>query len=604
MGSGRRRFRAQPTLLVRAVLHPDLPGPAWPDLADTTPDGVRSWCTSMRKTWRSTGFADAVRHASPDLAHALDTLAGGGVHPLDTVTARRLVLSLTGYTLRAAYRAMPFGLFSGVAEGGVGSRTRVEWGAGRRAVARADGRWLAGLVRQLEAVPELRDRLHLLTNNTLRVRGDRLVVAQRPHGSTGTELREVSLRHTAEVRAVITAAALSPVSYRDLVGSLTTAHPGIASSAARDLLDVLLGSRVLISSLQSPGTVTDALGHLLTELERAGADRIEETAELVEALHHIHTLMDTHNRRSVADGAPLRAQLHARMREHSPETTPLAVDVHLDAALTVPRAVAWEAESAMEVLTRTSPEPRGAVAWSRYRDQFHRRYGSDVLVPLLDLVDPATGLGLPENFLGTPRVPYSAPTSRDRALLTLAQLAVAEEREIELDDPVIEQLSVDGHVPADAPPHVEMLAEVHAISAADLDEGRFRLAVRRTSRGWAHLAGGRFAAVLAEGSSPSDLLGTLARRPTRTAGALPVQLSYPPLNSGATHITRTPRLVAHLTCAQLEGRQPPSLASHRIRHCRRVHHHRGVRQTPSVETARSAPRQAGRCPHPLHRWKG
>ncbi|GAA2443110.1 lantibiotic dehydratase [Streptomyces pulveraceus] len=544
MGSGRPRFRAHRTLLVRTVLHPGLPGPAWPHLADATPAGVRSWCAWMRETWRTAGFADAIRHASPDLARALDALADPGVRPLDAATARGLVLSLTGYMLRAAYRTMPFGLFAGVAEGEFGSRTHVDWGTGHRAVARADGTWLADLVRQLEAVPEIRSRLHLLTNNAVEVRGSRLVVMQRPHGSSGTELREVSLRHTAEVKTAVAAATAFPVAYQDLVRVLTAAHPGMDRSAARDLLDVLLDARVLISSLQSPGTVTDALGHLLTELERAGADRIEQTGDLVESLHRIHELLDAHNQQPPEAGASLRAELHSRMREHSPATTPLSIDLHLDTSLTVPRAVAWEAETAMEVLARTSPEPHGTVAWVRYRGQFQQRYGSDVLVPLLDLVTPGTGLGLPENFLGTPRAPHSAPTRRDRTLLALAQLAVAEEREIELDDSGIEQLSVGTHVPADAPPHIEMLAEVHAASTADLDAGRFRLAVRCTSRGWAHLSGGRFAAMLADNGSPSDLLGTLARRPTLAERALPVQMSFPPLTSGAAHITRTPRLVA------------------------------------------------------------
>ncbi|MFJ4570617.1 lantibiotic dehydratase [Streptomyces sp. NPDC088846] len=594
MGSGRPRFRAHRTLLVRAVLHPGLPGAAWPDLADTTPVGVRSWCTWMRETWRTAGFADAVRHASPDLARALDALASPGAHPLDAATARRLVLSLTGYTLRAAYRTMPFGLFSGVAEGVFGSRTHVDWGTGHRAVARTDGRWLADLVRQLEAVPEIRNRLHLLTNNAVEVRGSRLVVVQRPHGSSGTELREVSLRHTAEVRTAVASVTAFPVVYQDLVRVLTAAHPGMGPSAARDLLDVLLDSRVLISSLQSPGTVTDALGHLLTELERAGADRIEQTADLVESLHRIHALMDAHNRQPAPAGAPLRAELYSRMREHSPATTPLAIDLHLDASLTVPRAVAWEAENAMEVLARTSPEPHGTVAWVRYRDRFQRRYGSGVLVPLLDLVNPGTGLGLPEDFLGTPRAPHSAPTCRDRTLLALAQLAVAEGREIKLDDSVIEQLSVDVQEPADVPPHVEMLAEVHAASAAELDEGRFRIAVRRTSRGWAHLAGGRFAAMLAEDDSPSDLLGALARRPTRTRGALPVQLSFPPLNSWAAHITRTPRLVApviSLSEHRAAGRDVIPLSDLAVtHHDTRLH---------LVSRSRGMDLEAA-TPHPLH----
>ncbi|MGW7521798.1 lantibiotic dehydratase, partial [Streptomyces sp. NPDC054796] len=69
---------------------------------------------------------------------------------------------------------------------------------------------------------------------------------------------------------------------------------------------------------------------------------------------------------------------------------------------------------------------------------------------------------------------------------------------------------------------------------------------------WGHLSGGRFAALLAE-DTPSDLLNTLARRPTAIQDALPAQLSFPALRTEAAHITRTPQLTAPLI----------SLAEHR-----------------------------------------
>ncbi len=94
------------------------------------------------------------------------------------------------------------------------------------------------------------------------------------------------------------------------------------------------------------------------------------------------------------------------MRQIVDRPAPLAVDVKLDADITVPRAVAWEAEAAASVLARVTPEPHGALAWNRYRDRFYRRYGEEALVPLMDLLDPHTGLGLPEDYHGTVRAPY------------------------------------------------------------------------------------------------------------------------------------------------------------------------------------------------------
>jgi thiopeptide-type bacteriocin biosynthesis protein len=560
MGSGTPRYRAQRSILVRAVHHHGLPVPPWPNLADTTPAGVRSWCAWMQETWRIQELAEAVRHASPDLSRELDDLAD--VPPTDTATARRLALSLTGYTLRLLQRPMPFGLFAGVAEGAFGRHTRAHWGPGHKAIARANGLWLADLVQQLEEMPEVRQRLHLIANNTLRVRGDRLVVPWQPRlrETAGTAVREVSLRHTALVRAAVQMA-VTPVSYPDVVRKLTADHPDLDTSAVQDLLDLLVAQRVLLTSLQSPTTELDALGHVIAALQRSGADRIAQSADLVHALRLIHAQMAEHNQQLASESGEQRTQLRASMQQHSDTESPLAVDLRLDTRLTLPRAVAWEAESVMGLLTRITQEPHGTLAWTRYRARFRHRYGDDALVPLSDLLDPHTGLGLPEDYHGTPRTPHPPMSRRDTVLLAHAQQAAADGREIDLDDALVEQLTT-GTPPSDhMPRHVELAAEVHATSARDLDEGRFSLAVRRTSRGWGHFAGGRFAALLAGDERPSDLLGTLARRPTTVKDALPVQLSFPALNHGATHITRTPRLVAPLISLSEYREADPSIVA-------------------------------------------
>ncbi|MGI5260888.1 lantibiotic dehydratase [Streptomyces angustmyceticus] len=148
MGSaaGRLRFQVAPHALVRAVGHPRLAVPPWPDLADTTPAGVRAWLEWMRAAWRDPVLADAVRHASPALARELDALSDGHAPPRGR--ARKTLFALAGYCLRAQRRQMPFGLFAGVSEACFGHRTEAVWGEGHRATARAGGEWMAGFIEQ------------------------------------------------------------------------------------------------------------------------------------------------------------------------------------------------------------------------------------------------------------------------------------------------------------------------------------------------------------------------------------------------------------------------------------------------------------------------
>lgn len=559
---GRPRYRAQRHGLVRAVHHPRMPLPAWPDLTDTSPAGVASWCAWMREAWRIPELADAVRHASPSLAWELDELATTPCP--DVATVRRMALALVGYSLRLAHRPTPFGLMAGVTEGTYGAHTDVRWGREHRAIARADGQWLAGLIQTLEDMPQVRRHLDVIANTVLEVRGDRLVLPWQPRSceATGTALHEVSVRRTAAVRAAVQIAA-KPVAYRDAAHKLTAqlAHPRHDHDDVQALLDLLIARRMLLTSLQPPATEPDALGHVVAELRRTGTERSATAAGLAAELRRIHELMTEHNRLPARASGRQRSVLTARMRQLGDQQRPLAVDVRLDAGVTLPNAVAWETETAAAILARVTPDPFGTQAWIRYRRRFQTRYGDNVLVPLLDLVNPHVGLGFPEDFLGSPRAPRPNTSRRDAVLLAHAQQAVAEGREVELDEELISQIAIRQPGPADVPSHLEILCEIHAAHAQDLDNGRFTLAVRRVGRTWGHLSGGRFAALLATDSQPNDLLGTLARRPTPVADALPVQLSFPALTHGATHLTRTPRLVAPLLSLQEHRPHDPDMIS-------------------------------------------
>lgn len=546
MGS-RPLFRAQHGIMVRSVLLHDLTVPSAPGLSEVTPAATAAWRRWVLEVWDVQQIAAAVRHASPDLSREIDNLKDG---PADTETLRRLVLSLLSYILRLTHRPTPFGLYAGITEGRFGATVDIRWGEEHRTRTRAAGLWFAAVVHQLEADPELRRRLRLCANNSLRVRGERLVLPWQPRAleEKGTAVREVTVRHTAAVRAAVLMTH-TPVPYQDVVRKLEADHPDLGTGGAEELLDLLITKRMLLTSLQPSGTEMDALGYVVRELDRVGAAQSGSAAELAVALEEIHAQMrglDQHKPVSVQADRQ-RTALATRMRQIADQPSPLAVDARLDADLVLPRAVAWEAEAAASVLARVSPEPQGLQAWLRYRERFCDRYGEGTLVPLVDLLDPHSGLGLPEDFHGTARAPEPDTMHRDRLLVTLAQRASADGQDLVLDEDLIQQLaSGQEPTPADAPAHVELTASVYAGSAQQLSAGEFSLAVRRSSRGWGHFSGGRLAALLAEQDSPSELLGMLARRPTTAREALAVQVSFPSLLPRADYITRGPRLVAPL----------------------------------------------------------
>ncbi|MBC3990402.1 lantibiotic dehydratase [Streptomyces sp. AC563] len=552
--ASRPAFRAERGLLVRSVLLHQVPLPPAPDLmqADANPE---PWLRWVLQVWEHPQVAAAIRYANPDFAREVQTFSQSA----GAAEVRRLALTLLSYVLRLA-RPTPFGLFAGIAEGHFGARTDVRWGQAHFALARADGEWLAAVVQQLEGLPEVRRGLRLTANTALLVRGHRLVLPWQPRAleERGTAVREVSVRHTAAVHAAVRMTrALAP--YREVAAALAAAHPELGLPGAEELLDLLIGGRMLLTSLQPTSTEPDPLGHVVRQLASTVLAPSSSAASLIASLREIHEQIDSLSQfHQPAEAERRRIAVIEGMRRIANQPTPLAVDVRIDADLTIPRAVAWEAQAAAAALARLTPEPRGTQAWTRYRARFLARYGPGVLVPLVDLLDPHVGLGLPEDFHGTARAPQPLTHRRDRLLMALAHRALAAGDELVLDEDLIERLA--GPTPAtasDAPAHLELSLSVQAASAQALDAGEFTLAVRRVGRGWGHLSGGRFATLLADG--PSELLESMARRPTTVRDALPVQVAFPPLLPRALHITNTPRLNTHLVSLSEARESDPDL---------------------------------------------
>ncbi|MFI1765238.1 lantibiotic dehydratase [Streptomyces sp. NPDC020800] len=551
---GRPRFTSAGPVMIRAVSNPDavrgLPPVPSPDAAM---DEVCGW---IRRTWAAAAeLQEAVRHASPSLARGLDGLTAGGT--VDPGRARRMLLALTAYCHRAQARPAPFGLFAGVLEGHFDAVPMAQWGDEHRAVARADSRWLVAVVDQLEALPSLRRRLWLMASNVAVRRAGRLVLPwrQRSLEAKGTEVYEVSLRLDPEVRALMDLAA-APVPYAELLHKLEAEHPEHSEVALGELIDALIAQRVLVTSLQPPSTEVDALGYVLGQLDRAGAHHVPEATELTDALGEVHRLMEAHNEAFGHDQEPLRAEIRERMLPLVPgDPKPAALDTLLEGTVVLPLTVAAEAERAAETLARISPDPYGHETWRAYRARFLDRYGPHVLVPLLELTGPA-GVGLPDGYHGTPTVgtTWHGMSPRDSVLLAAAQQAVHDGEDLVLDETMVERLAVGDPAALRVPPHLELLYEVRSPSLVALRDGHFDLDVRIVSRGWSHLTGGRFAALLST-QPASPLLEELARRPTSVSGALPAQLAFPGLSTAGVHLTRTPQL-APAVISLSEHREP------------------------------------------------
>ncbi|MFJ6619617.1 lantibiotic dehydratase [Kitasatospora sp. NPDC091335] len=523
--------------LVRAVARPDLPVPTWPDLTVTGPAPAAAQVGWLREVWADDDTAEALTLASPALARQVAQLVSSEQPAPREV--RRAALSTARYLMRAAGRPTPFGHFAGVQAATFGPGADVRWGADHRIVVRASAGWLAPLIEQLERMPALLERLMVVANSNVLVRGDRVVVPhqplERPRGGTGAV--EVSLRLTNSV-ALTLAAARRPIPFSILALRLYDEYPSTPRARIDGLLADLVAHGALITSLHAPATEPDPLGRLLADLEQSGADEVPEAAVLLAELRAADRVIGAHAQApSRAARAEIIQVMTASGRSGSADRPVLAVDLRLDADLVLPQAVAEEAARAAGLLARLSPLPYGSAAWRSYHQAFYERYGRGALVPLLDMVSDA-GIGWPDGYPGARPAEPARFGERDEVLAAVAQRAALDgQREVVLDDRLLDALDLGPAEGPRLPPHLEIVAAVHAASRQALDRGEFWLEVVSVARA-AGVSTGRFLHLL-DPQHQDAFAEVLTSLPAMDDKAVSAQLSCPPLDAATGHVARS-----------------------------------------------------------------
>ncbi len=528
---GKPLYRSSGAALLRAAAAPvhDVPD-HWPDLSDAK--SSRSW---LREVWSRPRFADAIRHASTGLANQVDAICGGVAFSDKQV--RRATLSVIRYVLRATGRYTPFGLFAGVAPVLLGSTAAVQWRDHHRSFIRVDAQWLGDVVGRLETSPELLDRIHVVFTNLAAQRGDDL---EAPQGAT-----RVLIRSTPAVRAV-REAAQSPIRFDALVDALSQTFPAVPRTKIRDLITNLLRQEFLITSLRAPVTESDPLSHVISRLRAAGAVTIPPVAPILSKLEEVQAAIAKHNDPDCTDTerATVRASLTTRMQEMSPAgRAPLAADLRIDCDVQLPEHLAEELGRAATALMRLTRQPTGQAAWRDYYTAFCDRYGINAPIPLADVVNPDAGIGLPATYPGsTATAASSGPSDRDGKLLAMAWRAMADgKHEVILTDETIESLAVgDPSLDRGIPPHVELAAQIRATSREAIDRGDYSLVVHPGQ------SAGTFTSRVAYTSPEAGLQDVYRGVPTAVDGALPVQLSFPPIYPHAENICRVPAYLPHV----------------------------------------------------------
>ncbi|SFD64998.1 lantibiotic dehydratase [Streptomyces aidingensis] len=527
-------------VLRAAAWPPDRRIPFWPDLTGEG-NGAASWRPWLEQVLQMPGFPAALEQASPVLTRRVGQICEGRQLPEPAV--RKAVVALMRYVLRASGRATPFGLFAGVAPARIGDAPAARIGTGHHVIARPDATWLATVIERLEADRALHPRLMVQAHPLAVERDGHVVLEHRPAGSGGGTPAHVRARLTTPVKAALDAAR-APVRTADLAAKLAAEFPQVPAATINRLLSDLIAQRLLVTNLRPAVTATDPLAHVRTVLGTAATEGSATVAGPSGKLRKIARDLGQHNSGTDPEVAyKQRAEVAAVMRDLSEGSGPvLSVDLCLDAEVTIPPAVAAEAARAATVLVRLSGRRALSRAWMAWHGRFLERYGPRAVVPVLDAVDSATGLGYPAGFLGGPPAPGPAALSeRDTKLLTLVQnAALRRPREIVLDDAMVADLGESGPE-LRVQPSTELTVRIGSRSLRAVDAGEFILAVVGVSRSAGTMTG-RFLSLL-DRCDRERMASAYETAATATENALIVQVCAPPLYVSTENVARAPQVM-------------------------------------------------------------
>lgn len=537
-----RTYQPVGPVLVRASTDPgDLSPEPGADLIGPAA-GTEAGLAWLAEQWARPDVRDAISLASPNLARRVDQLLSGGASNARAAAVRRAVLATCGYLLRWQRRTTPFGVFAGITTATVGPAA-AKLGDRHRAVARVDGEWLTHVVDQLEAHPALRQRLFVVADSAAVVRDGRVIVAARPPVGQRTPgmLRETSTRNTAAVGLALRLAA-RPIRLDQLLARIAHEVPQVPVPTVEAMLHGLIDGGFLITNVRPPMTAVDGLTHVIDVLTSAGSADLPELASNLDQLRAIRQLLTRHNVQVDGSEALLvRAAAVEPMISLAPDAEhQLAVDMRLDAQISIPPPVLDEAAGAVDLLMRLSTQPFGTVAWLDYHARFRDRYGPGALVPVRELLADS-GLGYPTGFLGAPRArpAWRVITERDTHLQALIQQAILDGAdEISLSDADVRALTVGDHGTAVPPHRVELGFAVHATTADAVDRGEFTVQITGVPRTPSSMAG-RFGYLLDQ----TEQAQIAASFTTQADEAVTVQVSFPPRLPRNQNVTRVGRIL-------------------------------------------------------------
>lgn len=391
--------------------------------------------------------------------------------------SEQLIDTLLKYYIRLTTRPTPFGLLAGVSLGKFEDTSNIllrtiNYHTKR---ARVDMDWLYGVIQTIEADPEIRTQLMVRFNECIYEHGSHLEKnyvtvlqlnkAKNEYGTT--------IRYTKQVK-LVRSLSKNYICFSDLIDKMLEANNTVPRDIIENFLNQLLDNEFLISDFRPPMTEINQVEYIVKKLKNISANTFAE--KYIVQLETLQTLIDTYNKLQIGSGELTLKKIRDYMQHIYKSNHYLQIDLKSSAYCnSLSSDLKQELKEFVFELLKISPEYQVNEAYSAYINAFIEKYGFAAEVPVLELLDSSSGLGVPQYYNNRdvlqgaiPMPSKSQNISRLKNLIkskTLVALrngeSTVELTKSDFDYITSDQTIIDSENPSDFIPSFELFLIVH-----------------------------------------------------------------------------------------------------------------------------------------------
>lgn len=324
--------------------------------------------------------------ASPVLYNELKKISEGKITKINELN--RILISLERYLSRMSTRCTPFGLFAGCAIGKVDKETRVFLERTMHKTTRLDMYFLCTLYDSLMNLPEVKDKLTYYSNTSLyQIKNNyRYIEYQYVNGKRKYRIAQIEGNNYLKNILKLAQKGNSISAFISYLQKF-----GISEEEARNYIDELIGSQVIIGELSHAVTGDDFFSRLIKMGEKCNIPL--SIQKLLKEIDYILKHIDNEDGSNIS----LYHEIISKIENlHVPyeEKYLFQVDMLKETSeCKVGEGIIKELKSTMNFLNKITNNSRNELLYE-FQQDFYNRY-EEREVPLMHALDPEIGIGYP-----------------------------------------------------------------------------------------------------------------------------------------------------------------------------------------------------------------